>query len=244
MFIHGKSVIFAVLLGVGSASAVKADQIYVDGFNGNFGLLDPQTGTYTLIGVLTSGRLEGMGFASDGSLYGLGRDSVLYRINTTTGSLSEIGNTGITLSSAAGMGATQDRPAQAGGLGPGDPAGDAAGNLYNSQGVYGSGFYKIDRTTGLGTLLGSANSGAPTALAYTDNTMYAINTTGSIYTVNLTNGASTLLSTYNVNAVGGPNGAYSATARISSVPEASTLVICSLAGVLSGAGWLRHRRLA
>ena len=116
--------------------------------------------------------------------------------------------------------------------------GDAAGNLYNGQGVFGNGFYQIDRTTGAGSLLGDASypSGTPyanlTALAFTDGTMYAISQVGSIYMMNLTNGASTQISTYNTGIAGSIE---AAAAPITAAPEASTLTIGSLAGLMVAA---------
>ena len=96
VFIRRRLFIVALLLVIGSVPIVKADQVYVESSNKNFGLLDPQSGAYTLIGV-TSQVIGGIGFAADGSLYGLGVDSVLYRINTTSAGLTAIGNTGLTL---------------------------------------------------------------------------------------------------------------------------------------------------
>jgi hypothetical protein len=258
---HSLLSLIVVLFVVGAASGVQADQVYVESSNKNFGLLDLQTGAYTLIGV-TSQVIGGIGFATNGSLYGLGADSVLYNINPTTAALTPIGNTGLNLTGGWGMGTTQDgtlyalsqenklytvNPSTAdvtfiGNLGFNStccPYGDAAGNLYDGQGGFGSGFYKIDRTNGLGTLLGNASYGGVDSLVFSNNTMYALNGTGSIYAMNLDNGTSTLVSTFDTSIVGSP---YAAAAQIAAAPEASPLTIGLLAGLMVGRGWLRRRR--
>jgi hypothetical protein len=73
----------AWVLCVASACCVKADEIYLEGQNNDFGLLNPQTGSYTLIGV-TSVRIGGMGFAANGNLYGIDGNGILYRIDPAT----------------------------------------------------------------------------------------------------------------------------------------------------------------
>jgi hypothetical protein len=224
-----KSLLFITLFALNLTSTASA-QVYVIGdfvqasTARKFGLLNPKTGAYTFIGT-TSVDLGGLGFAADGNLYGFGYDSELYRINTATAALTEVGNTGVSIGNGFGMGAAQDGTLYAVfqrdkfykinpingeatfiGIMNFDsgccPAGDAAGNLYDAQATAGSGFYKIDTATGEGTLLGNATYGIVGSLVYTNNTMYAFNLTGSIYTMNLTDGQSTQIATYDPSVVG------------------------------------------
>ncbi len=241
---------------------LHAQVVYTENTTSQFGTLNLTTGAYTLIGT-TSARIGGFATVG-GALYGLGDDTELYRVNTTTASLTPIGSTGIT-PGGYGLGETSDstlyatfqshqlyiiNPATAtptfiGNTGfdtDCDLSGDASGNLYDAQGDSGNGFYRINRATGAGTLLATNPWGTVLAITYVQGVMYAINTTGSIYSVNLTTGNSTFVSSYDVNTVGSVFAAgVSATPAAAITPEPGSVAL--LIGLsITGAGFLSRRR--
>ena len=73
-----------------SAGWARAGQIYIEGASSELATLDPTTGAITPIGS-TSVPLGGLGFGPSGILYGLGFDSNLYSVNTSTAALTLIG---------------------------------------------------------------------------------------------------------------------------------------------------------
>ena len=157
-----------------------------------------------------------MGGTSDGHLYAfswqpptLGPNAYLYSIDPATAQSTQIGNMGF--------------PTY------GTINGDGSGGLYATTGGTNE-FFQLNRTTGAGTLLGSGSFGTVFAMGFTGGTMYAMNINGQIYSVNLNNGASTLVSTYNVSALGQMYAA-------APVPEPAALLLV----VLGAAAIVRRR---
>jgi hypothetical protein len=170
-----------------------------------------------------------MGATSDGTLYiqntaTAGQSGQLYTIDPNTAKITLVGNTDF--ASSCGL------------------SGDTSGNLYDGQGTQGGGFYRLDRISGQGTLVGNPNYGQLSgfgqvySLAFANSTMYAISYSGPIYAVNLLDGSSTQISSYNASLIGG---AWSATAELAAAPEASSLTIGLLAAGMLGVVRLRRR---
>lgn len=252
--IREASLALALLTVAGMAAPALAggNSLYVESRNHQFGVLNPTTGAYTLIGTTTE-LIGGLGFAANGQLYGLGEDSTgsLFAINATTAALTFIGNTGVPTAGSAGYSfcATSDgtfyadsngksyqiNPATGaatllGSLGftsTGGLSGDDKGNLYLTGGSQNQGLYQVNRTTGQGTLIGTSTYGTVYGLADTGGTLYGVNTTGSVFSVNTTTAAGTLTATYNVVTAGT---VYAAAAQLSPapVPEASTTLSLGL----------------
>lgn len=246
----------------GSIVGASAQSVYIENTSSQLGRLNLTNGAYTPIGT-TAVRLGG--FAEIGNtVYSLADNDVLYTVNTSTAAITPVGNTGVALG-GYGLGETSDSTLYAnlhvnqlytinpstgaaslvGNLGFNtncDPSGDASGNLYNAQGVDGNGFYQIDRTTGAGTLLGTNSWGTVFAVTYVQGVMYAINTTGSIYTVDLTTGIGTLESSYDTSKVGSVYAAgVSLPPAPSTVPEPGSLALLATSA-LTGAGFFVRRR--
>jgi hypothetical protein len=243
------------------ANYANASVIYVEAGTNQFGTIDPTTGAYHYIGTTTV-QLGGLGFASDGRLYGLAADSMLYIVNTATAELTSVGLANLGPRSSWGMGATSDgtlyanwsnniyviNPQNAAStlVGPlgvvtGDGmSGDGSGHLYIGKNTAPSGLLSVDRTTGQASSVGGVNTNYDWlfGMAFTDGTMYGLRyDNGQIFALDLSNGNTTLTSTYDVNAAGH---VYAAAAQISTVPEPTTLIIWSLLGAAGiGLGWWR-----
>src|SRR5262249_5222290 len=140
---------------------------------------DPATGTNTTLSATINVYLPRLAFRSDGVLYGMDVNNVLYTLNTTTGAIAS------TVGTVTGGGLPT-------GLG-GDLAFSPTGTLFLAAGTN---LYTISGTTS--TLVGA--TGVPNAmagLAFASNgTLYASETTSGnsrIYTLNTATGAGTLL---------------------------------------------------
>jgi PEP-CTERM motif len=75
------------------SSSAHADVVYVSRPFNDFGTVNLTTGVYTSIGT-TSVGLNGLTYAPNGTLYGMGTDNTLYIVNRGTASLTPIGPTG------------------------------------------------------------------------------------------------------------------------------------------------------
>ena len=106
---------------------------YVQTYEGNSRLftIDPDSGTSTFIGSTGVSYMTDLAMASDGSLFGITFDS-LYSVDPATGAATQIGSLGV--SGMVGLDFASD------------------GQLYAVQ-QGGGGFFRIDRTTGVATLL-------------------------------------------------------------------------------------------
>lgn len=140
---------------------------------------NPANGTNTTLSGTVNIYLPRLAFKSDGTLYGMDSNNVLYTLNTTTGAIAT------TVGTVTGGGLAT-------GLG-GDMAFSPTGVLYL---VAGDNLYTINGTTS--TLVGA--TGISTALAglafATDGTLFASDTNGTnsgIWKLNTTTGAGTLL---------------------------------------------------
>jgi hypothetical protein len=176
-----------IVAGAVTPQMATAATIYVAGSGNEFGTLDLSTGGFTSIGTLnlpSGDQMFGMGFGSDGNLYGLDAQTPgaqLYQINTSNANVTAIGSP-LALSA---VGATadangtmyvlsQDQSALFYTLNP--PS--TAINFVGSTGVLGVGLVAVN---GAGTQL-FASTPDPNS-----------NTTTDLYSINPTTGAATLL---------------------------------------------------
>ena len=216
--------------------------IYIEGSDKILATLDPTTGQIKVIGS-TSVRLSGLGFGADGTLFGLGEDDNLYRVDPATADLTLVGPCPSSHSGGFAMGATPDgtlyvqangavstlNPANGaltalGDLGfvtPSDINGDNEGNLYIIRDATHS-LYRVDRATGAATLLGQGSYGSVYGLAACGGIMYAIEYSGTgIYSLDLTNGQSTLVAHYDQSIAGR---IYTAAADFRNTPAAASRI--------------------
>lgn len=140
---------------------------------------NPNTGTNTTLSGTINVYLPRLAFRSDGVLYGMDSNNVLYTLNTTTGAIAS------TVGTVSGGGLAT-------GLG-GDIAFSPTGTLYLAAGTN---LYTISGTTS--TLVGA--TGVPTAMAglafAASGALYASETTSGnskIYTLNTSTGAGTFV---------------------------------------------------
>jgi uncharacterized repeat protein (TIGR01451 family) len=143
------------------------------------GTWDPATNTNTTLSGGIAAYLPRLAFRSDGVLYGMDSNNVLYTLNTATGSIAS------TVGTVSGGGLAT-------GLG-GDMGFSPTGTLYLAAGTN---LYTISGTTS--ALVGA--TGVPTAIAglafATDGSLYASETTAGnslIYKLSTTTGAGTLV---------------------------------------------------
>jgi hypothetical protein len=87
------SLVFVLAASLWWSSSASADVVYVSRGSNSFGTVDLSTGTYTNIGT-TSVQLNGLAFAPDGTLYGMGNNNTLYTVNRGTANLTQVGATG------------------------------------------------------------------------------------------------------------------------------------------------------
>lgn len=86
---------------VAKDGTVYGDFLDADGVNNELGVADYANKTRTTIGRLKQAYVA-MGITSDDTLYGIGTDGGLYRIDTATATETFIGSTGVTLTKADG----------------------------------------------------------------------------------------------------------------------------------------------
>lgn len=182
--------------------------------------IDASTGASTLVGNMGIGFQNALVFSSSGVLYAAGAS--LYTVNTSTGAGSLVG---------AGNGYSS--------------SGDLAfvgGNLYLASGpTANDSLWEIDETTGVGTNIGAIGAGAVYGLATPDNTTLYGLSGQSIYSINTSTGAGSLIVSY----AGGLGAAYGTAFRTEAgapIPEPSALSLVGLA--LAGLGWVARRRKA
>ncbi len=252
--------LLSVAVALGSPARVRAGSLYVEGTNSVLATLDPTTSTVTEIGT-TSERLGGLGFGSNGTLYGLGDNGDLYVVNTATAALTLIGATGLNLSVGYSMGTTSDHtlyadgngvvytinpttaaPTLVGNLGFTTTAeinGDASGHLYiinNSN----ESLYSVSRTTGAGSLIGAGTYGDIDGMAFTNGTMYAMQRFGTgIYALDLSNGSGTLVANYSTSIIGN---VYAASGSFQAIPEPSSLALLGIGTLVVSGCWFARSR--
>jgi hypothetical protein len=160
-------VVFGALVNLQTAQASQT--VYVAGSGGEFGTINLTTGAFTAIGpgldLGNSNTIFGMGFGSNGNLYGVDSGlptSNLFQINTTTGVATPSGGTPLS-DSAVGAGA------------------DASGKLYVIDNNSPASLYTLQPPSATTTTIGS------TGIA--SDGLVAVNANGSqIFTSILVNG--------------------------------------------------------
>ena len=258
-------ILAVALLGLVFASNVsRADFIlWVDDSNGEIGKVDVNTGAVSLVGnagvVLTD-----IAFDPNGNLYGVSFTD-LYKINTTTGLATDLG----TIGNAAGAGfnalvfgtngvlyaagnsstnlysintstAAATNLGNVGSFSGGDLA-FVGGNLYLSSST--DHLIKISNPSGpaTGTDLGAIGFPSVFGLASPDNaTLFGVAGT-QIININVSNGSGTLVSDYGGHGLGQAFGESFVSEAQPTVPEPSSIVMLTLAGLLIG-GTTWHRR--
>lgn len=165
------------------------------------------TGALTLIGSLGSvtGTANALVFGADGTLYMAG--STLYKVNTSTGATTAIGS-GIGYQSG----------------------GDLAfigSDLFMASST--NHLIDVNITTGAGSDVGSLGVANMFGLATPDNAILYGVAGQNVYSVDTSNGAATLQSTFSPNLAGGAFGLAFRTESGASVPEPATIALVGLA---------------
>lgn len=140
---------FSLALGLYAASACASPLAYVVAINygtftGEFGTMDPTTGTFSQIGSSIADPLTGLVHGPNGNLLSVSLSGDLDSINPVTGAVSVIGATGLG-DLAYGIGALN-------------------GTFYTTD--LNSNFYSLNTTTGAASLIG--NTGIPPCPSLTD----------------------------------------------------------------------------
>ncbi len=256
----------ALVAAIYPRAADAGSVVYVAGSGNEFGTLDLTTGNFTQIGTLNlpSGvHIFGMGFGSDGHLYGLDSsvpNANLVQINvsdasvTTVGAINQSVLDATTDASGTIYALSQDSNATFYTLDPPStatsvvgPTGIASTGLMavNASGtqIFTTAFnpstgtadlYRIDPTTGAASLIGDTGFGITNGL-FVNGTLYGFDPFGAIVTIDTSTGAGTRVATYNL-----PN-ADSIFAAASAIPEPSSVVLGLIAVALGGSLGLLHR---
>jgi hypothetical protein len=228
--------------------------IYVETSLDEFGIYNTTANTFTEIGS-PPGVIAVSGLAfNGGTLYAVSNTPTpsLYTVNTTTGVLTldaaitgTSGGAGFIASAPGGgtvyflnnmnlytvspSGAATLVHSELTFLGTGTYSLNFGpdGNLYES---YNGSLYRINQSTGVGTLVGSYGGGVQLGTLFEANgSLYGLST-GTVYTINLTTGTAT--ATGNTTPV--VNGLYTAATEIAAVPEPGSLALI-LFGLCLGA---------
>jgi len=258
-----------LILSTGVLRADDSAYAAIDG--GAFGTIDLSTGAFTLLG--NSGQtLSGLS-VYNGVLYGdsLGGNSTLFTINPTNGSLTAVGNAGVSggfvdfgdtlsglfaegfdgnlysINSATGaatlVGATS--PGYAGGY---SSISLNSGTLYYTQGANFN-FYTLNTSTGATTLVGSLGAGLEMgAMISEDGKLYAAEDSpvSNIDTINPTTGSATI----GPAVTGAPSVIFGLApdpvpiVSSSPVPEPPSMLLVLLGSVLFGSRGLVNKRPA
>ncbi len=261
----------ALLIPLWSTAAEAGSAVYVAGFGNEFGTIDLTTGAFTQIGTLAlpaNDAIFGMGFGSDGNLYGLDlqSDAHLWRIDVSNANVTDLGAIGQNDigagADAAGTlyGLNQSASSVFFGLNPPSTSTNVINGATNVSGdglvapspdgtqVFaavssGSGelLVSINPTTGVVTTLGSTGFSLYAGV-FVDGTLYGFDgSNDAIVTLNTSTGAGTQVATYSL-----PNGDpidAAATFLGQSVPEPSSVVMSLIAAAAGGSvGLLRRRR--
>jgi hypothetical protein len=205
---------------VGSASSANAVEIfYQQGFSNNLYRYDTATATETLVGSMgLNADSTGLAFSSAGGLYAYERASQsLYTVNTTTGAATLVGATGVDAEDLTIVGSTGYISSGRGlfsvnlttgaatliggnasmdGLTTSSTAINFFGSPYAAGSIFGvdSGtIFAIDLATGNATSIGTSNGADETFDFGPGGVLYGHGDDGFLYTINLANGAETVL---------------------------------------------------
>jgi hypothetical protein len=244
------------------ASDVRADPVYVSRVFSHFGTVDLLTGAYTDIAT-TSVQLNALTFASNGTLYGIGSDNHLYTVNTTTGALTDVGNTGsfFALNSlAAGSNgklfgedpfgnlfsidpqtgkATEVGPANEFGLHPTGTLAFGPGDmLFTDISFFGDFLNTQDQSNGMATKVGSTalDINFPGGLFFDNGQAFAFGFFGELFSINTGTGTANSTGVTISGGFGPVLGAAAGPAE-NVVPEPSGFVLFLSALALSGGAW-------
>jgi len=259
------SLLVPVLTGALTQTA-RAQTVYAAGSGNEFGTLNLATGQFTQTGTLV-GTLYGLGFTSDGTLYGVDAQSQLYQVDPATGGETLEGHIspdsvftatasggllyGLTGASSAVFFSispttqTATELATDTGITPDGLFASNGGTLYatsmTDMGV--SALYRLT-TGGTVTMLGSTgitdSSQTFGAGVFVGDTLYGFNSNSGIYTFDTSTGAATLTHAYNLGT--SSDTLYAAAFAPAAAPEPSVPATL-LFGVLSlGALILKARR--
>jgi PEP-CTERM motif len=266
---------FLVVLSLWSViaptSAKAGPIVYVTGLGNEFGTLDLATGAFNPIATLKlSGGdfIFGMGFGSDGKLYGLDAqpNASLYQINPLNGDLVNLGQTGMNVAGATSDASgefyaiSQDSNAVYSTLTPPSTTSSMVGPIgFSSDGLMAvsadgsqlfttvtdgtsgnSDLFSLNPTTGAASVLGDTGFFVDAGL-FVGGTLYGFDTTSNaIVTLDTTTGVGTQVATYFL-----PNGdpILSAAVAPAVVPEPSSVILMGL-GLAGAVGYFRHRRRA
>jgi hypothetical protein len=158
-------------MGTGAAAAKGDLYAYMVAKNFDFGVVDLDTGVFTLCGN-SGAQLAGLGVGPGGTIYaGTFQTSTVSSVNPSNGALTTIGSTGLTI---FGFGSTKK----------GLYALDGSGNLYS-----------INPTTAASTLVGAtglALSGSTFGISDGSGKLYA-SVNGALYVVNAKNAKTVLI---------------------------------------------------
>jgi hypothetical protein len=256
-------VLAVLVLALAGCSVAEAGAVFVSRPFSKFGTVDLTTGLYTEIGTTTV-QLNALSRATDGTLFGLGSDNTLYRVNTGNAGLTAVGPTG-TFFALNSIASRTD-----GALFGEDPFGSlfsvstttGTGTLIGSTGVFGlrptgtlafgagdtlftiigDFLYTQNQSTGAATLVGPGPLGIsfPGGLVFTDGQLQAFNFFGAIYTINTSTGIATPTG---VNVIGGFGQILGAApATTAAVPAPGALALLTIGLTVQGGVMLLRRR--
>jgi hypothetical protein len=260
-------------VAVNPRTAEAGSTVYIAGSGNEFGTIDLTTGVFTSIGTLAlpgGDAMYGMGFGSDGNLYGLDSQtpgSHLWQIDPTNAHVTDLGSVGqsaidATADASGKMYAlSQDASAiyytfnppstatnvigPTGILSAGLMAVTAdGGQLFTSVANFTGGPYDlagINPTTGMATIIGNTGFFVINGL-FVKGTLYGFDfNTDAIVTINTSTGAGTLVATYSLPSGDAIFASATPAAQIG-VPEPSGLTLGLVSVVLMGSfGLIRHR---
>jgi hypothetical protein len=242
---------------------------YVTTYSNEFGTLDLETGVYTRIGTdHTDNPIIGMGFGTDGLLYGLDNtfdNSHLWQINPTTGQITDLGGTGFWAVGAGGdsqgklialerysnptiaaftpPSKTDTSIGSVSFDGDGLVAPDSTGNIYLSEfGFFGDTLHKFDTATGQSTEIGLMQDEYIVTGSFNQGTLYGISFDNEIFTINTTTGASTFITSTSIDVEDGFGSLVFQPTQ--AVPEPSTLAMTAAAALALFAGRAARGRKA